>query len=194
MAKICKKCGVKYNNNATYCVMCGAEFYDERGLKERKFKHISKIVFGILAAAALVFIIFNTGPKAAVRRIMSNYKRNNADAIVATYPSFLMESDKFDKETLIWDTKNNVQSVSGYLFSYRIDSMDDPSSREYDELMANFRYFGGNDFDESDIEGIKIIWVYYTGNVPAVWPMHATRFIVIKYQGHWCWWPETISR
>jgi hypothetical protein len=60
--------------------------------------------------------------------------------------------------------------------------------------MANFRYFGGNDFDESDIEGIKIIWVYYTGNVPAVWPMHATRFIVIKYQGHWCWWPETISR
>ena len=194
MAKVCRKCGVKHKNSATYCVMCGTEFYDAEGLKKRRIRRIIGIILGILALAASLLFIFTAGPKAAVRRILNGYKRNDPDAVIASYPDFLLESDKIDKDELILSTQINVKDMSDYIFMYKLGKAEDPSEREYEELMETFRYYAGEDFSDGDVQSIKIIWADYTGNVPAVWPSRAARFIVIKYQGRWYWWPETVNR
>ncbi|MBO5702036.1 MAG: hypothetical protein J6S71_06325 [Clostridia bacterium] len=194
MAKICKNCGVKHKNSATYCVMCGEPFYSEQGLKKRKIHRIIGIVLGVLALTAGVLFIFTAGPKAAVRRILNGYKRNDPDAVIASYPDFLIESNQVDKDQLILSTQINVKDMSDYIFMYKLGKSEDPSEKEYEELMEAFRFYAGEDFSEDDIQSIKIIWVDYTGNVPAVWPSRAARFIVIKYEGRWYWWPETVNR
>ena len=194
MSKVCKKCGIKHKNSATYCVMCGEPFYNEQGLKARNIRRTVGIILGVIALAAALLFIFTSGPKAAVRRILNGYKRNDPDAVIASYPDFLLESDKIDKDEFIRSTRQNVKDMSDYIFLYKLGKAEDPSESEREELMETFRFYADEDFSESDIQSIKIIWADYTGNVPAVWPSRAARFIVIKYEGRWYWWPDTVNR
>lgn len=194
MSKICSNCGVKYSNSAKKCIMCGTEFNDEHIYAKRKRFIILGIVGALLIGAVIALVVFSTGPKAAVRRVMESQKRNDPEATIAMFPSFFVESDLTDKEALLRDVSEMTEALSQYLFSYNIEKAADPTTKEVEEYMEVFRYFGGEDFREEDIEDIKIVWVNYKGNIPSFWPSHATRFVMIKYEGKWCWWPSNVGR
>lgn len=194
MAKICPQCGVKYKNSATKCIMCNTEFQDNHVSKNKKKILIFVIVGVILAAAVVTSILLFTGPKAKVRHIMDSYKRNDAEAVIATFPSFFMETDQINIDLYLTEIELNVRDMSDYIFSYNIEKAEKPSSQEREEFMENFRHYGGDNFDEDKLEDIRIVWINYKGNVPGIWPSRAVRFIMIKYEGKWCWWPATVNR
>lgn len=194
MAKICQQCGLKHGNNATKCIACGTEFPLSQSSSKNKKYLIFAILGVLLAVGAIVCILLFTGPKATVRRIMESYKRNDAEAIIATFPDFFKDSEKINSQTLQTQIEIETKSLSDYIFSYNIEEAKTPTAQERQQMMEDFRYFAGEDFNENDIQDIKIIWVNYKGNVTGIWPIHATRFIMIKYNGRWCCWPNNVNR
>ena len=194
MAKICKQCGVKYSNSATKCVMCGTEFEDNQTYLQKKQYIRFGVILAVLAAVIVVLVLSFTGPKAAVRRIMANYKRNDVAAVVVAFPRFFMESDALDRQEFVEFIEENVKDLSEYLISYNIEKAETPTSQYRKELMDQILFFAGPGFDESDIEDIKIVWVNYKGNISGIMQSNASRFTMIKYKGDWYWWPDNINR
>ena len=195
MAKVCKNCGVKYSNSATKCVMCGTEFDDVHIYTKRKKVVIFAIICAVLIAAVVAFTILSTGPKAEVWRIMNAHMRNDADAIIETFPPFLMESDKFDSGAFIVEVKATTRQMSEYIASFNVEKAETPNSMYREEFMEDVLYFANDDFDENDIEDIKIVWANYKGGkVYGTLHSRASRFTMVKYQGEWYWWPANINR
>ena len=147
-----------------------------------------------MLAAAIILIIYSTGPKAAVRRIMNAHKQVDAETVISYLPDFLLESDKIDGEKFKMETEATVKGFSRFLFSFNLEKAETPSDREIEELLETFEYFGGENFDESKVRDIKMVWVNYKGNVQGFWPSRGTRFIVFKYEGRWYWWPNNVNR
>lgn len=99
-----------------------------------------------------------------------------------------------DKDAFINGTISNVERTSGKLFSFRISRVKSPSDSERDALMDSFRHFESHSFHEDDIKNIKIVWV--TGSFTNNGAVNAMdiQLIMIKYDGHWCWWPYIALR
>ena len=194
MAKMCPQCGVKYQNKATKCVMCKIDLSENHGHKIMKKLVFSGIIGIVLVGIAITLVSMLTGPKAAVRRIVEGFKQNDPQSIMAMLPDFVLESDKIDRRELELEMTTDALTLSKFIFSYNIEEVKDPSFQEREKLMEDFRYIAGEDFDDREIKDIKIIWVNYKGDIPGFWPSHATRFTMIKYQGRWYWWPETVNR
>jgi len=194
MAKVCSKCGVEYKNSATRCVMCGTEFHDAHVYAKRKRCIILGITGVVLAVVLGVLLVLSTGPRAAVWRIMESHKRNDVEAIVESFPDFLMESEVLDEKAFMVDVKSLANYFSKFIFSYSIGQAQIPSAREQEEVVEVFRYFGGDAFDEERLEEVRTVWVDYKGNIPSFWPSRASRFLMVKYDGRWCWWPSNVNR
>lgn len=194
MAKICQQCGVKYKNSATQCVMCGTEFQDIHVGGKGKMIRIFGILGALLVVAMVVIMLLFTGPKAAARRVMEGYKRNDAEAVIACFPSFFMESDELNRDGWVKEIEYNVKDMSDYIFSYTIEKAEKPSSQDRERFMEDFHYFGGDAFDENKLQDVRVVWVIYKGNIPGVWPSRGARLVMIKYEGRWYWWPDTINR
>ncbi len=194
MAKICKQCGVKYSNSTTKCIMCGAEFEDTHVYKARKKYILLGILGALLLGGIVTLLLMFTGPKGAVRRLMAAQTKGDVDAVIAFYPDFLLETDKINWTEYRLGLERATESTAKYVFSYNIEKAETPNAQEREEMLEIFRYYAGDNFDESSITEMKIIWVNYKSNVQGFWPSHATRFFMFKYQGHWCWWPANVSR
>ena len=193
MAKICKQCGVKHKNSATKCAMCGTPFEDVRvSIKKRTFTLYAILALTIVVAIVLG-IVFSTGPRAKVRQIMRHYKNANPSAVVDTYPSFMLESENYDIESLQRSIAANVEDVSAFMVSFSVDRPQNPNERDRKQLIDDFRYYCGDTFDESKLEDIKFVWVSFKGRVSGIWAKSTTRFVVIKYDGEWCWWPDNFN-
>ncbi|MBQ8432904.1 MAG: hypothetical protein IJX28_08485 [Clostridia bacterium] len=194
MSKICKQCGVKYSNSTKKCTMCGTEFQDTHVYEKRKKYLILGVIALLLVAAAVTLILMFTGPKGAVRRIMIAQKQGDVDAIIAFYPDFLLETDKINWTEYRLGLERSAENSAKYIFSYNIEKAETPNTRECEEMIEIFRYYAGEDFDETKVTEFKMIWVNYKSNVQGFWPSHATRFIMFKYEGRWCWWPSNVNR
>ena len=84
----------------------------------------------------------------------------------------------------------SVHRMSSYIFSYNSNKAVIPSEREQGELIQSFADFGGDKFDHSKLEEIKVVWVDFRGGeTPGLWHIYHVRFVIIKYDGEWCWWP-----
>ncbi len=194
MSRKCPRCGVKYTSKATHCVLCNIELPDNHIHADRKKILIFLIVGILVAAAAITLTLIFTGPKAVARKVISNYKKNDPDAVYETYPSFLIESDRIDQKMLKEDLERNVNDMSDYIFSYNIDKVEKPTTKEIKEFIRSFHVNGGAAFEEEKLQDIRIVWINYKGNITGIWPTRAVRFVIIKYDGKWCWWPETVNR
>lgn len=194
MSKVCKKCGVKHKNSAYVCMACGEPF-PSGYTKPDIFKYVRFVIPGIILVLVAVFlVIYFTGPSFAVRKIMNGYRDNDPEAVIESYPSFFMESVLVDKETWINDVKFNVKVSSQYVHKYKLEKAQNPTESEREKLLEDIRIFGGRDFDVSDIKDIKIIWVTYDVDFAGVFPHAGLRFVMIKYEGRWCWWPDVVER
>lgn len=193
MSKICKNCGVRHENSAKKCIACGAEFGDEHIYAKKKKQVILAVCCILLLTIAIGLVMFFTGPKAAVRRIMNAHKRNDFEAVVEAMPDLLLESDKLDYDQFMLTTERTVEVFSQYIFSFNIEKAETPNANEREWLMDALRYFGEDSFDEAKVTDVKIVWVRYKGNVPGFWPSRGTRFLVFKYDGEWTWWPSNVN-
>ena len=194
MAKVCKSCGIKHENSAQRCAVCGREFNDKHIYAKRRRIIILSICGTLLLAAAIAYAVYSTTPQAAVRRIMNACKDADVDTVVSYYPEFYLNSDKLDKKKLLINAKFDVTKLSEELYSFYLESPATPSERECEQLIESFEYYGGENFDKKKLGEIKMIWVNYRIDIRYFWPKSSTRFIVFEYDGRWCWWPYNVNR
>ena len=193
MAKICKKCGVKHKISASKCGNCGASFEDVRVTIIKKTAVIYAVVALLVAIAIIAVIISFMGPRAAVKQIMRHYKGNNPEAIVNSYPDFLLESEGYSKEKAVAEISNYVKQLSGYIVYYKADRPQAPNERDREALLEDFRNYCGESFDESKLEDIKFVWLTFEGEKSGLWGKSITRFTMVKYNDRWCWWPDNYN-
>ena len=82
-----------------------------------------------------------------------------------------------------------VEKMSNYVYSFYSAPAQDPYSTQIDELMESIRAYAGEDFDESLIEDVSMVWVDYRGGRRGFWRSVDLRFVMVLYKGEWCWWP-----
>ena len=194
MSKVCKNCGVRHRNSATKCAMCRTEFNDSH-IYARRRRIIALAICGVLLiSSAIYYAVYSATPEAAVRRIMNAYKKADYDTVISYYPDFYLESDKVDSDRIRLDAKVGVNIFSKDLYTFYLEDPETPSDRECAELLETFKYYGGDNFDESKLGDIKMVWVNYRLDVYYFWPKRGTRFIVFEYDGSWYWWPDNVNR
>ena len=194
MSKVCKKCGVKHKNSAYVCMACGEPF--EKGRTFPDFYKYSKYIFYgiILALIAVILIIYFTSPETAARSVVKAYKMNDAASVVASVPEFLLESDNFDAERFANDVIYDAIFISYQSFGYRVDNTAPPSAKDRDRIISDLHYYGGDDFDEDELSDITLVWISHDMEyIVGMWQASVVRFVMIKYDGHWYWWPDTVS-
>ena len=191
MSKLCKACGLKHRNSALKYASCKTPFNDQKQRAKKRRLIILTIAVAVLITTAVFAILHYSGPKGVTRRVMDAYRENDPESLVDTLPPFYVNADGSNREKMIQQYAPFVKRLSNYIFSYYLDEPLVPSERQREELMKQIRYFAGADFKESDIEDIRFVWVHFTGDVLYIWPKYTERFIVIKYEGDWYWWPDS---
>lgn len=192
MAKICPTCNVRYTNSASKCVTCGGPLAAVEVPKRRKRLVISLVLAASVLLVALlvtVTVLSFTGPRGQVRYIMNQMRENRIDAVLETLPDFLLDGSQAHEERITMQLTAYTEKMSDYVFSFNTNRALPPSTNQRNELMESIRRFAGDDFDETLIEDVKMIWVDFRGGVRGFWNSVDLRFVMIRYKGEWCWWP-----
>ena len=185
MAKYCTQCNLKHSNSAEKCVSCGAELTMRKADVKKKKIIIISLISIFLIAAVIVGIVIFTGPKAKARQIMRNFKQGDTAGVVSSFPDFFVE--EIGRDVLEADLNDVVQIYSDYIFSFAIQEVASPSSREKNNIIESLEAY--EKFDSSKLKDIKIIWLDTKGGIPGFWGATFEKFILIKYDGSWYWWP-----
>ena len=186
MSKFCKACGLKHRNSALKCARCNAPFEELPFHKKKKVYVILAAILLVLIGVSTFFIMRYTGPDGAVRRIMRCYSNNDPEGVVDFFPEFLFD-DLITKEDLVDELSKPVKDFSEYVFSYYLEDTKTPSTSEMNVIMAQLNSIP--DFDEDQLDDVKYITVNFKGNATYLWTANTTRFVLIKYDGSWYWWP-----
>ena len=186
MAKICSSCGLKHKDSATKCAGCNAPLEELPVHKKKKVYVILAAILLVLIGVSTFFIMRYTGPDGTVRRIMRCYSNNDPEGVVDFFPEFLFD-DLITKEVLVDELSKQVKDFSEYVFSYYLEETKSPSTSEMNEIMAQLNSIP--DFDEDQLDDVKYITVNFKGNATYLWTANITRFVMIKYDGSWYWWP-----
>ena len=189
MAKYCPQCNLKHSNKAEKCVKCNGELeVIQADLKKKRF--LIGFLIGILTVALIVGgILFFTGPKAKVRSIMQAFKRGDVDAVVDTFPDFIIASGDLDEQYLEYQLPNLVSNLSEYKFSYKITKVANPSFKEKENILAHISRLEEYGCDPLKLQDIKVVFFTMKGVSPGQWGSSFNKFILIKYDGTWYWWP-----
>lgn len=189
MAKICKQCNLKYKDSATTCVNCRSELETV----ESSFKAKWILIYSALAVALVTFavtsFIYLTGPRAAVKGLLRAYSNNNVSAVVDCFPNFLVNAMGEDRESVEANISKSVNDVFEYITFYNVESVKNPTSNKRNKILESLDEFKEFGYDESKLEDIKIVWTGVRGGPVGTWNFTDERFIMIKYDGSWYWWP-----
>ena len=79
--------------------------------------------------------------------------------------------------------------MNSYIYSFNTNNEITPSERQIEELIDSIKKIVGDEFDASVITDVKFVWVDVRGGVRNFWQTTHERFVMIKYQDEWCWWP-----
>ena len=188
MAKYCTQCNLKYSNSAEKCVSCGAELaVRESDVKKKKIVIIA-LISVLLIAAIVVGIVIFTGPKAKVRQIIRSFKRGDVDAVISTLPEFLINSGEID-DYLAGQLPMAVSEWSEFKFSYNIDQCSSPSTKERSNVLQHLDSMKKYGYDSNKLEDMKVVLFSFTGTSPSNLGSGFDKYILIKYDGTWYWWP-----
>lgn len=188
MAKICPNCNLKHQSHAQKCVQCGAELEVIKSHAKRKRILIICIISALLIGIIVGSILFFTGPKAKVRSIMRALKKGDMEKVVETFPDFLLQSDDLD-DYLKYQLPQLVKSFSEYKFSYNIQEVNDPSTKDKQNALDHMDTLHKYGYDPLKLQDIKVAYFTIKGVSPGKWGSSFNKFILIKYDGAWYWWP-----
>lgn len=186
MAKICTQCNLKHSNNATKCVQCGSELEIIKSDLIKKRIIIASIISILLIAAIVCSVIIFTGPKAAIRRLIRDFKQGDVEGVVSHLPDFVV--NYHGNEFIVEFYKENVKRVSEYFVSYNIDKIANPSSSDDTSVREVLSYYEDYGYDSSKLEEIKVAWLETRAGVnPSFSSQFSDKLIFIKYDGKWYW-------
>ena len=192
MAKICPQCNLKHGDNATKCVGCGGELVIIESTFKKKWIIIYSAIALVLVLATVIALLWFTGPKAKIRKVMRAYKNDDVATVVDAYPPFLINATGLTREEFERDQQQAVRNFSNYLFSYSVEDVKKPSTNERSEVLEQLERFADYGYDESRLEDIRLVWVGVRGGgeFSGYWNDSDLRFVVIKYDGRWYCWPK----
>lgn len=185
MAKLCPNCNLKHSNDAEKCVQCGTELEVIKSDVRKKRIIIISIVSIILIALIVGAVIYFTSPEAKVRSILKDFNDGDVEGVINSFPDFFLKSGYLDEEAF----GKNIAMLSDYMFSYNIDKVVNPSSSDRDTVLTTLSHFEQYGYDASKLQDIKVIWTNMRGGIPGFWGSSFDKFVMIKYDGAWYWWP-----
>ena len=193
MAKICTECGLKHDSKAQKCVNCGAVLQIIQKDVNRKRIIIISLVAIVLIVATVLTVSYLSTPEAKVKSIMRSFQNNDVDAVVETFPAFIRnfyDEKGIDTDDIFYEW---VNGLSDYIFSYNIDKVASPSTNQKNTILSTFYLYSDYGYDPDDIEDIKLVWLKMRGGTPGLWGSSNNRFVMIKQEGKWYWWPFTLE-
>ena len=190
MAKICKQCNLKYKNRAVTCVSCGSELSMIESTFRIRWSLIYTAIALVLVLATTLSVSYFTSPKAAVKKILKAYKGNDVETVVDSFPPFLNYATGLDREALEEYMEKSVKDLSDYITFYHVEDVKKPSSNEREEVLETLSYYKDFGYDEDKLEDIKLVWAGMRGGPVGTCNFTNERFVMIKYDGHWYWWPK----
>ena len=189
-AKVCKQCNLKYKNRAETCVSCGSELSMIESTFRIRWSLIYAAIALVLVLATTLSVSYFTSPKAAVKKILKAYKGNDVETVVDSLPPFLNYSTGLDREELEEYMEKSVKDLSDYITFYHVEDVKNPSSNEREEVLETLSYYKDFGYDEDKLEDIKLVWAGMRGGPVGTWNFTNERFVMIKYDGQWYWWPK----
>ena len=188
MVKYCTQCNLKHSNSAEKCASCGAELARRESDVKKKKIIIIALISVLLIAAIIAGIVIFTGPKAKFRQIIRAFKSGDVDAVISTMPEFLINSGEID-DYLEGQLPRAVSEWSEFKFSYRIDQCSSPSTKEKYNVINHLNSMEKYGYDSDKLENIKVVMYTITGSAPSNLGSGFDKYILIKYDGVWYWWP-----
>lgn len=192
MTKRCPHCNINYKKSAVKCVSCGCILDEIRMPKKKKI-----ILLTLLITASILLVSFSiaavisyrTSPRGRVHYVMNQLMDNNVDAVFDALPDFVLDGEVDYNNPDVMHLIAYVEKMSNYVYSFYSTPAVVPNSAQIDELMESIRPFVDEDFDESLVEDVSMVWVDYRGGRRGFWRSVDLRFVMIFYKGEWCWWP-----
>ena len=143
----------------------------------------------LIASCAYLIYDYNTSPETRVKEIMQYLKDGDFDAVMDSLPSFIWQYEQTDEAQIQFDISFFVDRMNSYIYSFNTNNEITPSERQIEELIDSIKKIVGDEFDASVITDVKVVWVDVRGGVRNFWQTTHERFVMIKYQDEWCWWP-----
>ena len=189
MSKICTPCNLKYSNSAHKCVNCGSELEIVQADAKRKRIFIASLIGIVLILVIVSSVIYFTGPRAKIKSIMRDFRQGDVDGVIACMPDFLIKSGDLSNDFIPYQLPNVIKTFSEYGFSDNVDKIASPSSKETNYVLTHLEYYRQYGYDPEDLQDIKVVIFSMKGVNPGYWFSMFEKFILIKYDGIWYWWP-----
>ena len=189
MAKRCPECGVKHSNKALQCLACGAELKSAEDVIEKKKTLIVLISCILLLAAVIISVIYFTGPRAKFRSIMRSYKRGDVDGVMDTFPEFYTNAYDINQFYFDHQLPDFIDSLSELSFSFKINKVSDIPAKDLEHVLAHLEEYRDYGYEPAKLQKVKVVLFTMRGASPGFLGFPADRYIMIKYDGKWYWWP-----
>lgn len=189
MAKMCPACNLKHKNSATKCAGCGAELSHSESYVHKKRIIILSIISLLLIVATVLSIVYFTSSRAKLRRLMRDFKKGDIDGVMELFPDFLLNARDENFYYFEVQLPNAVKHFSENPFSYRIDKMGNPTSRELDSIVEHLEDYTPYGYDRNKLEDAKMAMLTIRGTSPVNLGSSFDRLLFLKYDGKWYWWP-----
>ena len=189
MAKTCPVCNLKHRNSAVKCVSCGAELQATKADKVKRNILIISAVSLLLVVSIIFAVVYFTGPKAKFRSIMRDFKQGDLDGVTDAFPKFFLYSYEENKAYFSMDLPNTVSDLSEYSFSCKIDKISNPSVSDVNGLRMHLDEYKKYGYNPDKLEDVKVVIFTMKGVSPGQWGVGFNKFILLKYDGEWYWWP-----
>lgn len=188
MPKFCGNCGCKLEDDARVCGNCGVPFADVQrktrvGVNsvtdyrtlEKKIQHIKRvrffisvIVFWVIMIAAVYLMMFHTGYKWTLNKIMNAYKNYDIDTLVdLSSDVYFYDGGGFEAETSFASAVEYgldtfyTEIGHDYKFSYKIVDAYSLKGYQLNELITNIENTYSN-FDTDIVQSVMIIEIEMT--------------------------------
>jgi hypothetical protein len=171
MAKICKQCNLKYKNRAVTCVSCGSSLEVIESSFKAKWAVIYSAIALLLILATVLALLWFTGPKAKIRKVMRAYKNDDVSAVVDAYPPFLLNATGLTRAEFEKD-----QQHTGLFFVPRYKVVNSITTRKflpYDDILEAVKesdclhlYDLENAMNSADHPESKVVVINYKRNTP----------------------------
>lgn len=201
MSKICPKCGVQLDDNATFCTTCGerlnAQPTNRRpnakkpALPNKKLLMLAGAAIVAIIAIILVFSLIFPSPKAIAKKYVSGYIKGNATRVVNCMPSFMFE-DRDEKKEAIEDLEDMLEEMELDEYDkikYEVKGVNKLSKDEREDLEDRLEmyeeYYDDFDADSINVKRARVVEVKITVKDGGDTHRSTVEILVVKYRGQW---------
>ncbi len=190
MAKICPQCNLKHHNVADRCFNCGSDLEIIKRDVIIKRTIIISIIVIIVSLSTLIALNVSSLPETKLMNIVQALNTNDTEGMLKGFPDFVKDywEDANTLENAYFEER--VESFSNYLYSFNVFKVAVPSTSQKTDIRTSLAEFTDYGYDSEKLEDIRSIWIEMrVGTIRGFWSTIYEKFVMIKYDGVWYWWP-----